>query len=51
MDMDEEWITGNRYVSFDPYIFESIQDKKTEEDILQAVASGNLYSELKVQKG
>ena len=42
MDMDEEWATGKRYVSFDPYFFESIQDVKTDEDILQADASGHL---------
>jgi len=41
MDMDER-ATGKRYVPFDPYIFESIQDKRTEEDILQTDESGNL---------
>jgi len=35
MDMDEEWTTGKRYLSFDPYILELNQDKKTEENLLQ----------------
>ncbi|WP_319580207.1 IS256 family transposase [uncultured Methanospirillum sp.] len=29
MDMNEEWITGKRYLSIDPYVVESVQVEKT----------------------
>jgi transposase-like protein len=35
MDTNEEWVTGKRYVSFEPYVSEFIQDKKPEENIFQ----------------
>ena len=34
MDMNEEWITGKRYLSIDPYLIESIQDEKTGENLI-----------------
>lgn len=35
MDMNEEWITGRWYLSFDPYLVEMTHDEKTEVNILQ----------------
>jgi hypothetical protein len=34
MDMNEEWITGKRYLSIDPYLIESIQNEKTGENLI-----------------
>ena len=36
MDMNEEWITGKRYLSIDPYVIESAQVEKTNESLQPA---------------